>query len=92
MLNPTSLLADALGRNLADTYRRIFGDREPHIAAALDEAARLVIVRIATSDCPLSRYPAHGCGHTLRSGHPTRAAPRADRISPGVGIHHSRGA
>jgi hypothetical protein len=23
MLNPTSLLADALGRNLAETYRRI---------------------------------------------------------------------
>ena len=42
MLNPTSLLADALGRNLAETYRRIYGDREPHVAAALDEAARLV--------------------------------------------------
>jgi hypothetical protein len=25
MLNPTSLLADALGRNLAETYSRIFG-------------------------------------------------------------------
>ena len=32
MLNPTSLLADALGRNLAETYRRIFGDQEPRIA------------------------------------------------------------
>jgi len=50
MLNPTSLLADALGRNLADTYRRIYGDQEPHIAAGLDEAARLVIERIASSD------------------------------------------
>ena len=50
MLNPTSLLADALGRNLAETYRRIYGDREPHIASALDEAARLVIERIASSD------------------------------------------
>jgi len=50
MLNPTSLLADALGRNLADTYRRIFGDREPQIATGLDEAARLVIERIASSD------------------------------------------
>src|ERR1700730_17178696 len=39
MLNPTSLLADALGQNLADTYRRIYGDEEPHIASALDEAA-----------------------------------------------------
>ena len=50
MLNPTSLLADALGRNLAETYRRIYGDREPHIASGLDEAARLVIERIASSD------------------------------------------
>jgi hypothetical protein len=50
MLNPTSLLADALGRNLAATYRRIYGDQEPQIALALDEAARLVIERIASSD------------------------------------------
>ena len=42
MLNPTSLLADALGRNLAETYRRIYGDREPRFATGLDEASRLV--------------------------------------------------
>ena len=59
MLNPTSLLADALGRNLSETYRRIYGDREPHIAAGLDEAARLVIERIASSD---ALY--HDCEHT----------------------------
>jgi len=41
MLNPTSLLADALGQNLAETYRRSYGDQEPHIAAGLDEIARL---------------------------------------------------
>jgi hypothetical protein len=50
MLNPTSLLVDALGRNLAETYRRINGDQEPHLPAGLDEAARLVIERIASSD------------------------------------------
>jgi len=59
MLNPTSLLADALGRNLAETYRRIYGDQEPHIASGLDEAARLVIERIAGSD---ALY--HDCQHT----------------------------
>jgi hypothetical protein len=59
MLNPTSLLADALGRNLAETYRRIFGDQEPHIASGLDEAARLVIERIGSSD---ALY--HDCQHT----------------------------
>jgi hypothetical protein len=60
MLNPTSLLADALGRNLAETYRRIYGDREPHYAVLLDEAARLVIERIASSD---ALY--HGPQHTM---------------------------
>jgi hypothetical protein len=59
MLNATSLLADALGRNLAETYRRIYGDQEPRIAAGLDEAARLVIERIASSD---ALY--HDCEHT----------------------------
>src|SRR5438045_2721127 len=59
MLNPTSLLADALGRNLAETYRRVFGDREPHFASVLDEAARLVIERIGSSD---ALY--HDCQHT----------------------------
>jgi hypothetical protein len=59
MLDPTSLLADALGRNLAGTYRRIYGEQEPRIAHALDEAARLVIERIAGSD---ALY--HDCQHT----------------------------
>ena len=64
MLNPTSLLADALGQRLAETYRRSYGDQEPHIAAGLDEIARLVIERIGSSDAlyhdcqqrPWSRY------------------------------------
>jgi len=59
VLNPTSLLADALGRNLAETYRRIYGSQEPHIAAGLGEGARLVIERIASSD---ALY--HDCQHT----------------------------
>lgn len=59
MLNTASLLADALGRNLADTYRRIYGDQEPRMTSALDEAARLVIERIACSD---ALY--HDCEHT----------------------------
>ncbi len=59
MLNPTSLLADALGRNLAETYRRTYGEQEPHIPAGLDEASRLVIERIGSSD---ALY--HDCQHT----------------------------
>jgi hypothetical protein len=50
MLIATTLLAHAWGRNLVETYRRIYGDQEPQIAAALDEAARLVIERFASSD------------------------------------------
>jgi len=59
MLNPTSILADALGKNLAETYRRSYGDQAPHIAAGLDEIARLVIERIGSSD---ALY--HDCQHT----------------------------
>jgi hypothetical protein len=59
MLNATSLLADALARNLSDTFRHIYGDQEPRMAATLDEAARLVIERIASSD---ALY--HDCEHT----------------------------
>lgn len=59
MLNATSLLAEALGRNLAETYRRIYGEQEPRMAHALDEAARLVIERIGSSD---ALY--HDCEHT----------------------------
>jgi hypothetical protein len=50
MLDPTSILADALGRNLSEVFLRTFGGRYPEIAALLDEAARLVIGRLATSD------------------------------------------
>src|SRR3954447_6851700 len=60
MRNPTSLLADAFGRNLAKTYRRIYGDQEPRMAHALGEAARLVIERIDNSD---ALY--HDCEHTV---------------------------
>jgi hypothetical protein len=50
MLNPTALLARALGQSLADAYRETFGGRDPQIAIGLDEAARLLIERIGSSD------------------------------------------
>jgi len=56
MLNPASLLADALSLNLTETYRRAYGEQEPHIPAALGEAARLVIERIASSDALYHDY------------------------------------
>ena len=50
MLNSTTLLADELGQRLSSTFRRTFGGSEPRFAALLDEAARLIIERLATSD------------------------------------------
>jgi hypothetical protein len=50
MLNATTLLADELGRSLSGAFLRSFGSGDQRIAALLDEAARLVIERIATSD------------------------------------------
>ena len=60
MLNPTTLLATALGRNLAEGYRQSFGSSEPQVASGLDEAARLVIERIGDSD---ALY--HDAHHTM---------------------------
>ena len=62
MLNATSLLADALAQNLSGTFRRIYADREPLMAALLDEAARLVIERIG---CSGTRRIYHDCEHTV---------------------------
>jgi hypothetical protein len=50
MLNPTRMLADALGQHLAETYGRMFGGREPRYTEILNDSARLVIELIAGSD------------------------------------------
>lgn len=50
MLNATALLSDQLGKCLSDVFLRTFGGSRPDIAAMLDEAARLIIERIAASD------------------------------------------
>ena len=50
MLNPTALLARQVGQNLADVYRETFGDRDHLFATGLDEAARLILERIGSSD------------------------------------------
>lgn len=60
MLNPTTLLADALGENLADVYRQVFGNSAPHFATSLKEAAKLIIERISSSDALF-----HDTHHTM---------------------------
>src|SRR4051812_50143825 len=50
MLNPTELLAEALGERLASIYMRAFSRREPRYAEVIAEAAKLVLERIGLSD------------------------------------------
>ena len=50
MLNPTEVMARALGKELAATYRRAFSGREPGYAEVIAEAARLILERIGSSD------------------------------------------
>jgi hypothetical protein len=62
MFNPTTLLAEALGRHLAETYDRRFGGRAPEYGRILESAGRLVIEWIANSD---ALY--HSTNHTALS-------------------------
>ena len=50
MINATALLSEELGKRLSSVFLRTFGGSMPQMAAFLDEAARLIIERIATSD------------------------------------------
>src|SRR5690242_11618500 len=50
MLNTTMLLADELGQRLSTVFLRSFGSGVQRVAAALDEAARLIMERLATGD------------------------------------------
>src|SRR5262245_4043746 len=60
MLNVTALAAEAFGRNLADTYRNYYGERQPEFATLLYAGARLLIERIGSSDAPY-----HDFEHTI---------------------------
>lgn len=59
MFNATTLLADAFGRHLAETYLRIYGGAFPEYARILDSAGKLIMERIANSD---ALY--HNANHT----------------------------
>ena len=60
MLNPTTLVADALGATLETYYRRTFGPVEPTYPSRMDLAARMALELIANSD---ALY--HDIQHTL---------------------------
>jgi hypothetical protein len=50
MLNPTSLVAQALGNYLEDYYRKLFGSEDQTFAHKLNVGARFAIEQIANSD------------------------------------------
>lgn len=60
MFNQISVIAEAFGKKLADTYRHYYGDRQAHYATGLDSGARLIVEQIGTSD---ALY--HNAEHTI---------------------------
>ena len=50
MLNVAMLLADEMGRRLSTAFVQSFGGANPRVTAAVNEAARLVIERLAITD------------------------------------------
>ncbi len=60
MLNPTSVMADALSAHLEKTYLQYFSHRRTEYAAYIGGAARLVLERIGNSD---ALY--HNAEHTV---------------------------
>ena len=60
MLNPTSLIAEALGNRLEHIYHLMFGPADPMIPRQVNAAARLVLEQIANSN---ALY--HNLQHTL---------------------------
>jgi hypothetical protein len=85
MLSPTTLLADALGQQLAETFRRAFG-REPRRAALLEEMARLFIERLAGSDA-LYHNAVHTAFVALCGQDILRGVRLTRRVSPADWLH-----
>ena len=87
MLNATTLLADELGQRLSSAFRRTFGGSEPRFAALLDEAARLIIERLATSDA-LYHNAEHTALVTLVAQDIVRGLRLTRNISPEDWLHY----
>jgi hypothetical protein len=86
MLNATALLSEQLGKTLASVFLRTFGGRLPHVAAFLDEAARLVIERIASSDA-LYHNAEHTALVTLVAQDIVRGLRLRQTVSPEEWLH-----
>jgi hypothetical protein len=86
MLNPTKMLADALGQDMGRAYARAFGGREPRYAEILNESARLVIEMIGGSDA-LYHDTEHTAFVTLVSQDILRGRRLSEDISPEDWLH-----
>jgi hypothetical protein len=86
MLNATTLLAEELAQRLSSVFLRTFGGSEPHIAALLDEAARLIIERLATSDA-LYHDAEHTALVTLVAQDILRGLRMSRTVSPDEWLH-----
>ena len=60
MLNPTSIMTEALCADLRARYARLFGEREPDFPVLLDTAAQAALGHIANSDAAY-----HDVQHTI---------------------------
>src|SRR5205814_5592202 len=75
-----------LGKNLSHVFRRTFGGRQLDLAALLDEAGRLVIERLASSDA-LYHDAEHTALVTLVAQDMLRGLLHSRRLSPEDWVH-----
>jgi hypothetical protein len=87
MLNPATLIADALGEHLAQSYRDIYGNRQADYAATLRASAKLVMEHIANSDA-LYHDRDHTLMVTLVGQSILRGKILVERVTPEDWLHY----
>ena len=88
MLNPTTLMADALGGVLEDYYLRTFGPQEPTYPSRLNLAGRMVLEVIANSDA-LYHDLEHTLFVTLVGQEILRGRHLRERLTPDDWVHYT---
>ena len=86
MIQPTTLLADALARQLMETFDRAFGSSSPYHSELLGEAAKLVVERISLSDA-LYHTAEHTALVTLVAQDILRGHRLNQYVSPEMWVH-----
>jgi hypothetical protein len=86
MIQPTSLLADALADRLMHVFERVYRGSAPHHALIIGEAARLIIERISLSDA-LYHTAEHTALVTLVAQDILRGRRLREEVSPDMWLH-----